>query len=239
MEGGKKQGSLPMEKDHEPLLDKVIICPFDKFGITSSAVTTSSYSEIQPSAPDAEIISIGMPEKKIGAVVAVKSRSGRNSSSGGEQGELIAPCRCSGGQKWVNSSMMQIRRRSLRRVFTDIKEQIPFAFTRCPTCHFDYVTREITPQATQAQKMRYVFLVSRDIGAGLFATIAAMVLLGVLASACDPSPRRPLLHLVEHKPLHVPKLMFQNVYIYPFCLAVRFNVTSATGSIRPNEATSS
>eukprot|EP00471_Norrisiella_sphaerica_P012369 CAMPEP_0184502228 /NCGR_PEP_ID=MMETSP0113_2-20130426/49686_1 /TAXON_ID=91329 /ORGANISM="Norrisiella sphaerica, Strain BC52" /LENGTH=324 /DNA_ID=CAMNT_0026891293 /DNA_START=39 /DNA_END=1013 /DNA_ORIENTATION=+ len=111
---------------------------------------------------------------------------------GEPQGPMIAPCRCAGGQKWIH-----------RRCLDDWRsqEQIPHAFTRCPTCHFEYVTEVITPQPTTQQKAKYTLLVIRDILGASLLVVASMFLLAVISSASDPSPRLPLLHLILHEPL--------------------------------------
>jgi len=44
---------------------------------------------------------------------------------------MIAPCSCAGSQKWVHRSCLDEWR---------AQERVPHAFTRCPTCRFEYQT---------------------------------------------------------------------------------------------------
>ncbi|GAB5360048.1 hypothetical protein AAMO2058_000594000 [Amorphochlora amoebiformis] len=106
------------------------------------------------------------------------------------QDSMIAPCSCSGGQKWIHRHCLNEWRS---------QENFPHAFSRCPTCKFEYVTREVTSKPTSTQMWTYFGLVVRDIVLALFGTIGAMWGMAGLVSILDPSPSRPLLHAFPHE----------------------------------------
>lgn len=89
---------------------------------------------------------------------------------------MISPCLCSGGQKHIHRACLNEWRS---------QEQIPHAFTRCPTCHFEYVTRDVTRDATCAQKTRFYLLVGRDISFGCLVVYAAILSLSLGVMLCD------------------------------------------------------
>jgi len=130
---------------------------------------------------------------------------------GEAEGEMIAPCRCAGGQRWIHRTCLNDWRS---------QEQIPHAFERCPTCHFNYVTEVITSEPTNSQLLKYRLLVTRDIFAGVFAVASAMLLLGLICSFSDPGPKRPLLHIVLNKPIKEP--LSYSFWPYTVCGAFLF-----------------
>ena len=93
---------------------------------------------------------------------------------------------------FFNYILHQIHKECLSRWRS--QNQIPHAFTRCPTCHFTYVTRANASQPTFEQKLRYYLLVTRDLGLLAAGVIAVIVLMAYFASAVDPTPERPFLH---------------------------------------------
>lgn len=90
---------------------------------------------------------------------------------------LIAPCRCSGYSKWVHRRCLDEWRS---------QEQVPLAFSHCPTCKFQYRT-EVTGGggALVVRRVKLVLFVARDT-IGLFIVLqAGIALLALLLHAMD------------------------------------------------------
>lgn len=89
-----------------------------------------------------------------------------------EPDTLIAPCNCKGSARWVHRACLDEWR---------AQERVPKAFTQCPTCKFEYVTRTVeTPSNRQ-----FYCMITRDF-CKLFVVVQLSI--GLLASfihLCD------------------------------------------------------
>jgi len=99
--------------------------------------------------------------------------------------ELIAPCLCKGGQKWVHRSCLN-RWRS---------QEVSHSFSRCPTCHFTYKTRNTLSFLQHSHKSCiFYLLVIRDILLALGLIFAVVVGLSLVFSLVDPAQSRAMSH---------------------------------------------
>ena len=92
----------------------------------------------------------------------------------------IAPCHCSGSNKWVHRSCLD-RWRTINE---------DRAFARCTTCLENYVmlsTNDDTPEERTARKHAYYRLVARDFGGMFLLTQTVIALFAVITYYCDRS----------------------------------------------------
>ena len=95
-----------------------------------------------------------------------------------ERRELIAPCACSGGSKWVHRECLN-RWRSVRE---------DKAFSRCTECLQPYklVCRsDNNTEMIHARRCRFAYLVARDFSVVFFASQLLIVVLGLIVYAFD------------------------------------------------------
>ena len=90
--------------------------------------------------------------------------------------EMIAPCRCAGSMGWVHRKCLDEWR---------AQEQVPFAFTHCPQCKFQYRT-EVNDAAFATKRLWLTLFVARDT-IGVFVVLQGVAAgLALLMHACDP-----------------------------------------------------
>lgn len=89
--------------------------------------------------------------------------------------DMIAPCSCSGSQKWVHRACVDEWR---------AQERIPRAFTHCPTCRFEYET-EVMDDHRTTRLAKYRLLLCRDSIAVFCAIQAVLALLGYALHRAD------------------------------------------------------
>jgi len=106
------------------------------------------------------------------------------------QHTMLAPCLCSGGQKWIHRDCLNQWRS---------QDSIPYAFNRCPTCLFEYATKPTSKKPTMKQRIKYYVLVTRDVALALTATLMVILLASLFAYYLDTEPTRPLLNLIPIK----------------------------------------
>ena len=88
---------------------------------------------------------------------------------------LIAPCLCAGTSKWVHRECLDEWR---------AQEQVPRAFTHCPTCKFEYEIEDKDEHRNQ-RLLRFRCLLCRDTCALFIAVQSLLALVGVTLHTFD------------------------------------------------------
>lgn len=89
-----------------------------------------------------------------------------------DQESLIAPCSCSGTQRWVHRACLDEWR---------AQERVPHAFTQCPTCRFEYVVEA----RADHRSCRFGCLVLRDTVCIFAAVQCVLAYVGAALHAVD------------------------------------------------------
>lgn len=103
-----------------------------------------------------------------------------------DPGDMIAPCQCRGGSKWVH-----------RRCLDQWRiHETDRAFSKCTECLFDYHLQPISNNSSSSQMMirrraKYVLMVSRDLCMATLSLQAVIALLGWVVSWMDPDRSLP------------------------------------------------
>ena len=92
---------------------------------------------------------------------------------------LIAPCMCSGTQRWIHRACLNEWR---------AQERVPRAFTHCPTCRFEYLTAlHESEEASRSRSVRFRMFVVRDTLLVFAVVQSILALVGLLIHLCDRS----------------------------------------------------